>query len=125
MLVGSIVRRDFGSENSVERSAQMCSLSSSLKRLAHDYNLAVVVTNHVTQLTSKDINGESTTVPALGPSWSHWINSRIHLFISRETRRLTFVNLLKCPKLLLIIVSLKVVLKLNMTTNSNKLLQPY
>ena len=98
MLVGSIVRRDFGSEKSVERGAQMCSLSSSLKRLAHAYNLAVVVTNHVTQLTSKDINGESTTVPALGPSWSHWINSRIHLFISRETRRLTICKSPEMPE---------------------------
>jgi hypothetical protein len=89
--VGSIVRRDFGAEKSVERGTQMCSLSSSLKRIAHTFNLAVVVTNHVTakmETTSKDIAGGSTSIPALGPSWSHWINSRLHLFISQNTRRL-------------------------------------
>lgn len=89
--VGSIVRREFGVEKCVERGTQMCSLSSSLKRIAHTFNLAVVVTNHVTakmEATSKAFNGGSTSIPALGPSWSHWINSRLHLFVSENTRRL-------------------------------------
>ncbi len=103
-LVGSIVRRDFGAEKSVERATQMCSLSSSLKRIAHTFNLAVVVTNHVTakmETTSKDLNGGSTSIPALGPSWSHWINSRLHLFISQNARRLIVSKSPEIPEIII------------------------
>ncbi len=101
--MGSVVRRDFGPEKSVERGALMCSLSSSLKRLAHAYNLAVVVTNHVTakmELTSNnEIDDQSTTIPALGASWSHWINSRLHLFMSQSKRHIIICKSPEMPEI--------------------------
>lgn len=102
-LVGSIVRRDFGAEKNIERGAQMCSLSSSLKRIAHDFNLAVVVTNHVTakvESSSTRIDCKSTSIPALGPSWSHWINSRLHLFMAQNKRRLMVSKSPEIPELI-------------------------
>ncbi|XP_057379404.1 DNA repair protein RAD51 homolog 2-like [Daphnia carinata] len=101
--MGSIVRRDFGADKSIERGAQMCSLSSSLKRIAHDFNLAVVVTNHVTakvESSSTNFNCQSTSIPALGPSWSHWINSRLHLFIAQNKRRLMVSKSPEIPELI-------------------------
>lgn len=100
-LVGSIVRRQYGADMFVERSEKMCSLSSSLKHLAHVFNLAVVVTNHVTakgsQAQLSNLSSEqSHTIPALGPSWSHWINSRLHFFIDNNFR---FVRISKSPEL--------------------------
>lgn len=96
------MRRQYGADMCVERSEKMCSLSSSLKQIAHLFNLAVVVTNHVTakgnlQIHSSAIFSEqSHTIPALGPSWSHWINSRLHFFINNCTR---CINVLKSPEL--------------------------
>lgn len=99
--MGSIVRRDFGAEKSVERGAKMCSLSSSLKRIAHDFNLAVVVTNHVTaKVESNAKKLDCQSIPALGPSWSHWINSRLHLFIAENTRRLIVSKSPEIPELI-------------------------
>ncbi|KZS09300.1 Meiotic recombination protein DMC1/LIM15 [Daphnia magna] len=101
--MGSIVRRDFGAEKNIERGAQMCSLSSSLKRIAHDFNLAVVVTNHVTakvESSSTRIDCKSTSIPALGPSWSHWINSRLHLFMAQNKRRLMVSKSPEIPELI-------------------------
>lgn len=93
--VGSIIRRQFGGDKSIERGALMCSLSSSLKRIAHVHNVAVVVTNHITSktnlegtTTSSAEKSDSRTIPALGPSWSHWINSRLHLSVYEGTRRI-------------------------------------
>lgn len=97
--MGSVVRRDFGADKSIERGAQMCSLSSRLKQMAHTFNLAVVVTNHVTSKleTSKGESEESSLVPALGPSWSHWVNSRLHLVNTKNNRRRLIVS--KSPEI--------------------------
>lgn len=96
-----MVRRDFGADKSIERGAQMCSLSSRLKQMAHAFNLAVVVTNHVTSKleTSKGEFEESSLVPALGPSWSHWVNSRLHLVISNNRRCLLVSKSPEIPEL--------------------------
>lgn len=82
----------------------MCALSSSLKRVAHEHNIAVVVTNHVTfkmnaeEASNVDV-GMNTSVPALGPSWSHWINSRLHLSIHDGTRRIVVAKSPELPEL--------------------------
>lgn len=100
-IVGSLVRRDFGVEKSIERGDQMCSLSSRLKQLAHAYDLAVVVTNHVTAQvdhSSSETSSTTSLIPALGPSWSHWINSRIHLTIHQNKRRLVISKSSEIPE---------------------------
>lgn len=97
--MGSIVRRQFGTEKVIERGAQMCSLSSSLKLLADELKVAVVVTNHVTHKINSEGNNqtssnntddnESSIIPALGISWSHWINTRLYLSQHGTVRRIT------------------------------------
>ena len=103
--MGSIVRRQFGGEKSIERGEIMCSLSSSFKRIAHSFNIAFVVTNHITTKMKLISSHESetaasgsgsTSIPALGASWSHWINSRLHLSVSRNTR---YIHIAKSPEL--------------------------
>ena len=99
--MGSIVRRQFGGERSIERGAIMCSLSSSFKRIAHTFNIAVVVTNHVTakmNMESASSNNNSS-IPALGASWSHWINSRLHLSVSNNARRIHIAKSAELPEL--------------------------
>jgi len=99
--VGSIVRRQFGVERSIERGAIMCSLSSSFKRIAYTFNIAVVVTNHVTAKMNNEnattsSSNNNASIPALGASWSHWINSRLHLSINNNARR---IHIAKSPEL--------------------------
>lgn len=99
-LVGSLVRRDFGSEKSIERASLMCSLSSRLKIIAECFNLAVIVTNHVTsKFEINEYKNEATTVPALGPSWSHWINSRLHLTVNNNIRCLCISKSPEIPEI--------------------------
>lgn len=94
--MGSIVRRQYGAEQSVERGTKLCSLSSHFKQLAHTLNIAVVVTNHVTTKFNHATESSASIIPALGPSWSHWINSRLHLTVVDNKRRIV---LSKSPEL--------------------------
>ena len=47
--IGSITRRQFGQDKSIERGSALCSLSSHLKDVAHTLNIAVVITNHIAE----------------------------------------------------------------------------
>lgn len=101
--MGSIVRRDFGAEKCVERGSLMCSLSARLKQIAHAFNLAIVVTNHVTAKSETSCQAAyegSSLIPALGLSWSHWINSRLHLVINQNRRRLIVSKSPEIPELI-------------------------
>jgi len=77
--IGSIIRRQFGAEHSVERGQKLCALSCYLKNIAFVLRAAVVVTNHITTTQRRVWVGRDSLIPALGPSWSHWINSRLYL----------------------------------------------
>lgn len=103
--VGSLIRREFGAERSAERGAKMCSVTSSLKRIAHLFNVAVVVTNHVTSKVDAfsddnvDSNKETVLIPALGPSWSHWVNSRLYLSARHGKRWMCIAKSPELPEL--------------------------
>ena len=92
--IGSITRRQFGQDKSIERGSALCSLSSHLKDVAHTLNIAVVITNHITSQSSSSGN----TAPALGPSWSHWINNRIELSTDKQTKLLTISKSAELPQ---------------------------
>ncbi|KAI8061208.1 hypothetical protein BDF21DRAFT_134745 [Thamnidium elegans] len=53
----------------------------SLFRIAKENNLAVVVSNHVTQEENS-----STWIPSLGHSWGNWCSSRLFLYRKRNVR---------------------------------------
>ena len=97
--MGSIVRRQYGAEQSIERGTKLCSLSSHLKQLAHTFNIAVVVTNHVTTKFSHSIENSASIIPALGPSWSHWINSRLHLTVLNNKRQIVVSKSPELPEI--------------------------
>lgn len=97
--MGSIVRRQYGAEQSVERGTKLCSLSSDLKQLAHTFNIAIVVTNHVTTKFNHAVENSASVIPALGPSWSHWINSRLHLTVIDNKRRIIISKSPELPEM--------------------------
>ena len=98
--MGSIVRRQYGAEQSIERGTKLCSLSSSLKQLAHILNVAIVVTNHVTTKLNPTPGNSGSIIPALGPSWSHWINSRLHLTVVDNKRRVVISKSPELPEIM-------------------------
>ena len=73
------------------RSRVLSSLAQTLNDLAHDHEVAVVVTNHVTTRVDRDSGGiggnsssssgssSSRIVPALGELWSHCVTNRVML----------------------------------------------
>ena len=95
--MGSVIRRQYGAEQSVERGEKLCSLSSYLKNVAHILSIAVIVTNHVTTAYSK--TGGQSLIPALGPSWSHWINNRLYLKMSHNQRQVIIAKSPDLPEL--------------------------
>lgn len=105
-------RHDF--TDMAKRSRALSQLAQDLNKIASDYNLSVVVTNHVTTRMGNKSNsnnnssssgggdgsgggtggGESSgayLAPALGESWSHAATNRVELFWnkSQRTARLT------------------------------------
>ncbi|MCO5553538.1 hypothetical protein L7F22_007060 [Adiantum nelumboides] len=100
--VAALFRSDFdnNAKDLAKRTEWFFKLSSKLKQYAHDYDIAVLVTNQVVD----DVDGESlespnsvspmlsgrsgplisagrSVIPALGIGWSHCVNTR--LFLSR------------------------------------------
>jgi len=65
------------------RTRLLQSLSNKLMSIAINYNLAVVLLNHVTTRQS-EIGGQSQLIPALGESWAHCVSNRILLYWSEE-----------------------------------------
>ncbi|XP_024515864.1 DNA repair protein XRCC3 homolog [Selaginella moellendorffii] len=89
----------------VIRSRSLFQLSAKLKKLAHDYDVAVLVTNQVMDCVdgSKGIqignllelvSSGRRIAPALGLSWAHCINTR--LFLSRRDE-LSSEKLIEAP----------------------------
>ena len=65
-----------------ERNAALSSIAKSLLHLAARYDLAVVVTNHMTTRLS-----DQMVVPSLGPSWAHIPSLRLVLTLDENGRR--------------------------------------
>ncbi|CAK5117672.1 unnamed protein product [Aphanomyces euteiches] len=61
-----------------------------LRKLLHDFPIAIVLINHVT--TSLLDGAESSIVPALGEAWSHSISTRLLLSWEHEIRAVQVVK---------------------------------
>jgi RecA/RadA recombinase len=73
--IAAPARRDFGSGSAPQRAAAVLQVAQMLKRLADQFQLAVLVINQVG--ASSDDN--STSRAALGTSWHHCVSTRIQL----------------------------------------------
>ncbi|KAJ3183980.1 DNA repair protein rad51c [Gaertneriomyces sp. JEL0708] len=71
-------------------------MAQTLRRVADQYNIAVVLTNQMTTKINRAANSsgtDSTTlVPALGSSWGHACTNRIILYWQRDIRCATLVK---------------------------------
>ena len=74
--IAALLRPEFAASQSIQRSQFLFSLSSDLKKLAHMFNLVVVVINQVSEYISSD-HFESGQIPSLGLSWSTCVNTRL------------------------------------------------
>ncbi|CAF0758773.1 unnamed protein product [Brachionus calyciflorus] len=105
--LASIVRREFsGSDPSVlyERSLFLSKISSRLKAIAEFLDVAVIVINQIITISNKPLNNpeftlkaveteNSTVIPALGNSWTHYVNIRLVLqYVDDERRELLLVK---------------------------------
>ncbi|XP_042366637.1 DNA repair protein RAD51 homolog 2-like [Plectropomus leopardus] len=80
--VASVVRKEFDTTlpgNLMHRSNLLSHEASTLKYLAHQFNIPVVLTNQITtHVRSQGSEGESGFVTAaLGNTWSHSVNTRL------------------------------------------------
>ena len=70
-----------------ERTRLLSLLAQKLRRLAHIYQIAVVVTNQMTtKLKTGNQGGGSLMVPAMGESWGHACTHRIILLWHNKKR---------------------------------------
>jgi RAD51-like protein 2 len=92
-------------QDTAHRSRLLSSVSQQLNQLAHEFHVAVAVTNHMTTkidsgaTTTMDLSNfgsgssaVSTVIPALGDVWSHCITNRILLSWKGEQRIVTIVK---------------------------------
>lgn len=92
------------------RSRMLSSIAQILNKLAYDFNLGVVLINHVTTRVEKGSMGQAggnKLVPALGEQWSHCVTNRIMLHwastdnsmstLSKDNQR--HATLLKSPSM--------------------------
>jgi RAD51-like protein 1 len=80
--IAAPARRDFGSGSAPQRAAAVIQSAQILKRLADQWNLAVVVINQIgTSSTNYSDNKTTDSVvgAALGTSWHHCVTTRIQL----------------------------------------------
>ncbi|CAH0476590.1 unnamed protein product [Peronospora belbahrii] len=68
-----------GFDDYAKRTRALDDVATFLHGLAADFNLAVVLINHITTKASRDENVGSQQRPALGESWAHSIDNRIVL----------------------------------------------
>jgi RAD51-like protein 1 len=77
LVVDSIAaptRRDFGADSAPQRVALLVQIAQVLKRLADQFNLAVVVINQVGSTMDQNYSGVRA---ALGTSWHHCLSTRV------------------------------------------------
>jgi RecA/RadA recombinase len=82
LIVDSIaapMKRDFGSDSAPQRAAAVFQCAQTLKRLADQLHLAVVVINQVglADSTRSDPPGGVSVRAALGTSWHHCVSTRL------------------------------------------------
>jgi RAD51-like protein 1 len=76
--IAAPARRDFGSGSAPQRAAIIFQCAQTLKRLADQLHLAIVVINQVGAVGYTHEDGDQgTTRAALGPSWHHCLSTRI------------------------------------------------
>lgn len=92
LIVDSIaapIRRDFGSDSAPQRSMAIFQCAQTLKRLADQLHLAVVVINQIgsvdansaanSSIGRSDATGHPVVQAALGTSWHHCVSTRLML----------------------------------------------
>ena len=88
--LASIVRREFiGSDVSTlhERSMFLSKISNRLKLISQTLNVSVILSN---QILIGGEDDENAAVPALGSTWSHFINTRFILqFVDNQKREVS------------------------------------
>jgi RAD51-like protein 1 len=94
--IAAPTRRDFGGERAPQRVSAVLQLAQILKRLANQWQLAIVVINQVgldenNNNNNTNDNGSTDLVPvkaALGTAWSHCLSTRLLLQHLRDPHRL-------------------------------------
>jgi RAD51-like protein 1 len=96
--IAAPTRRDFGSERAPQRVSAVLRLAQILKRLANQWQLAIVVINQVgldENNNNTNDNGSTDLVSvkaALGTAWSHCLSTRLLLQHLRDPHRLDNVT---------------------------------
>lgn len=78
--VASVVRKEFDTTlpgNLMHRSTLLGHEASTLKYLAHQFNIPVVLTNQITTHLGGSEEGSGFVTAALGNTWSHSVNTRL------------------------------------------------
>ena len=76
-----------------QRTRLLNTMASTLRKLAHEHQLVIVLTNQMTtkvlhsSATNATTESSSVLVPALGESWGHACTSRIILFWQNSVRK--------------------------------------
>lgn len=79
--IAAPIRRDFGEGTAPQRVSIVFRIAQTLKRIADQLQVAVVVINQVDKVEKyhQDNHGLSEMTAALGPSWHHCVTTRIAL----------------------------------------------
>src|SRR3990167_1586091 len=81
--VASLIRHEFDHGDSLEKARVLWLISKQLRRIAENYNVAIVVINETTdqfnpsQCIALGLSTIEKIIPSLGPSWSRCVNTRI------------------------------------------------
>lgn len=98
--LASLVRREFSGNNAQvysDRSKFLTKISTYLKKIAQLLDVSMILTNQIVTCTTKGdssndidkVSSENSVIPALGSTWSHFINIRIVLqYVNDEHREL-------------------------------------
>mmetsp|Transcript_52961 Transcript_52961/g.77593 ORF Transcript_52961/g.77593 Transcript_52961/m.77593 type:complete len:230 (-) Transcript_52961:810-1499(-) len=109
--VASLVRHEFNSAALASRQDELIKEAQTLKYLGENFNIPILVTNQVTTKYQSNLPAPHKGVPhqptaerdsmrdgvayltaALGPAWSHCVNTRVVLEQTPETRLLTIAK---------------------------------
>lgn len=85
--LAALVRHEFGEENFQERAKILYYIANQFKRLASEYKLVVIITNQVSAFINNTslFSNTKQVVPALGLTWSNFINMRVMLENTKVT----------------------------------------
>ena len=89
--MASLFRKEFDSKSLQRRVEMLGTAASSLKFVAEQLNIPVLVTNQVTTLvgpgsSSEAASGGSVVAPALGNTWAHSVNTRVVIEYAAQVR---------------------------------------